>query len=165
MYFYWKTGPEGELWISRAALKDCLRDALWPDMECVDVSFTGSDSELTVAIATRNPEDENDRDLLARDLEAAVRPLGIETVRVSWARQPSLKERPTFKNALAWALSNPIAWGLAVGGLAAVIQLGAGGILIAVLWGLLGFLVSSLFLLERGRNLVDWVLRRFRKKS
>lgn len=165
MFFYWKTGPEGELWISRAALKDGLRDVLPAEFECADVSFSGADSEVTVALAARSPEDEQKRELLATDLREFFRPLGIHAVRVNWVRQPSLSEHPAMKTLLASGVQNPLMWGLLVGGLAAVFQLGAGGTLMAVLWGIMGFLVSSLFLLERGRKILQSVMNRLRKRS
>ncbi len=165
MFFYWKAGPEGELWISRAALKDGLRNVLPGEFECADVSFSGTDSEVTLAIVARNPEDESKRESLAADLREFFRPLGIDKVRVNWARQASLSEHPAMKTVLeSWA-SNPVVWGLFVGGLAVVFQLGAGGTLVALLWGLLGFLVSSLFLLDRGREILHSVTKFFRKKG
>jgi hypothetical protein len=165
MFFYWKTGPEGELWISRAALKDGLRNILPGEFECADVSFSGTDSEVTMAIVARNPEDESRRESLAEDLRKFFRPLGIEKVRVNWARQASLSDQPAMKTVLDFWVSNPLMWGLFVGGLAVVFQLGAGGTLVALLWGGLGFLVSSLFLLDRGREILHYVTKFFRKKG
>ncbi|MGC9372803.1 MAG: hypothetical protein ACP5DY_05715 [Thermovirgaceae bacterium] len=165
MFFYWKTGPEGELWISRAALKDGLRNVLPGEFECADVSFSGIDSEVTLAIVARNHSDESKRESLAEDLREVFQPLGIDKVRVNWARQASLSEHPAMKTVLeSWVL-NPLVWGLSVGGLAVVFQLGAGGTLVALLWGGLGFLVSSLFLLARGREILHSVTKFFRKKG
>jgi hypothetical protein len=165
MFFYWKTGPEGELWISRAALKDGLRNVLPGGFECADVSFSGTDSEVTLAIVARNPEDESKRESLAEDLRGFFRPLGIDRVRVNWARQASLSEHPAMRTVLESWVSNPLMWGFFVGGLAVVVQLGARGTLVALLWGLFGFFVSSLFLVEWGRKILQSVMKLFRKKG
>ncbi|MGC9490984.1 MAG: hypothetical protein ACP5CD_07135, partial [Thermovirgaceae bacterium] len=165
MFFYWKTGPEGELWISRAALKDGLRNVLPGEFECADVSFSGSDSEVTLAIVARNPEDDGERESLVEDLRGFFRPLGIDRVRVNWARQAPLSEHPAMRTVLESWVSSPLTWGLFVGGLAVVFQLGARGTLVALLWGLFGFFASSLFLLERGRKILRSVTKLFRKKG
>ncbi len=165
MFFYWKTGPEGELWISRAALKDGLWNVLPSEFECADVSFSGTDSEVTLAIVARNPEDENKRESLAEELRNFFRPLGIEKVRVNWVRQPSQSKHPAMRTLIeSWA-SNPLMWGLCVGLLAVLFQLGVEGILVALLWGLFGFFVSSLFLLDQGREILRSVMKFFRKKG
>ncbi len=153
------------MWISRAALKDGLRNVLPAEFECADISFSGVDSEATLAIVARNPEDKGKKEFLTEDLREFFRPLGIESVRVNWARQASLSENTTLKTVLETWASNPLMWGLLVGGLAVVFQLGAGGTLVALLWGLAGFLVSSLFLLESGREILHSLKKLFRKRS
>jgi hypothetical protein len=165
MFFYWKTGPEGELWISRAALRDGLRNVLPPEFECADASFSGADSEATLALVAHDPEDETRRESLAEELRDFFQPLGIEKVRVNWVRQPSLSEHPAMKTVIeSWA-SNPLMWGLLVGLLAVLFQLGVEGTLVSLLWGLFGGLISSLFLLERGREILHSMKKLFQKRG
>jgi len=153
------------LWISRAALKDGLWNVLPSEFECADVSFSGTDSEVTLAIVARNPEDENRRESLTEELRDFFRPLGIEKVRVNWVRQTSQSQHPAMRALIeSWA-SNPLMWGLCVGLLAVLFQLGVEGTLFALLWGLLGFFVSSLFLLDWGREILRFVTKIFRKKG
>jgi hypothetical protein len=64
----------------------------------------------------------------------------------------------------SWA-SNPLMWGLLVGLLAVLFQLGVEGTLVSLLWGLFGGLISSLFLLERGREILHSMKKLFQKRG
>ena len=161
MFYFWRTGEMGELWLSGEGLRDafsrmhpegpeCSEVILLADRDTLNASFVREPGLTPLAMATAEA-----------DFREFALELGFSDIQAGWTRQGGLGE----SLAASSLARNPLAWGAAAWVLAAAILMGLSGALLATAWGVAAFAVAALFTTERGDEIRRWFQKRLGKRS
>ena len=161
MFYFWRSGEEGELWLSGEGLRDafnrmhpegpdCSEVILLADRDMLNASFVREPGLTPLARATAEA-----------DFKDFALELGFSDIQAGWARRGGLDS----SLAASGLVRNPLAWGAAVWVLAAVLRMGFSGTLLATAWGLAAFAVAALFTSKRGIEIRRWFRERLGGKS
>jgi len=168
LFFYWKDGPFGKLWISRRGLTALVERFLPGTYRCADLFFDGETSELTLSIEVPGDNIAEDAKKIEDDLACELSLLGIGGVVVSIVK---VEEGKGFENFVPRKLcknlnvDKPLFWALIVGGVSAVWNLGIKGLIYVAVWAGIGYLASFFLLSDEGKKLIFKVLSLFRRKK
>jgi hypothetical protein len=161
VFLYWKSSPQGKLWISESGVRTLLNEKLPEGFQCKDVALWDEKGLLVPRIGFPEGSDAADRERL-RSAEELVRrllvPLGFEAVEVMWLAA----EKPSESGSLEKILHDPRAWGGAAALLVGLAHMGVPGLVRALVAGGIAFGVAWFVLDLRGRMMVRNILRRLR---
>ncbi|MFA0888857.1 MAG: hypothetical protein ACC613_07165 [Synergistales bacterium] len=148
MILFWKSGPLGRLWIDESILKEQVDSCLPEGMACSSVQLFGDRDLLNVYVSFSpekgTPDTENLRAVLSGKLSC----LGLKTtVSLVAAEGDTAAENNNHP-----LLKSPVFWGLALGMLVAVINLGLSGLFWVLFFGFGAYGIAWLFLTPAGRN-------------
>lgn len=157
MILFWKTGPLGRLWIEESALREQVDACLPEGMACTTVQLVGERDLLNVFVSFSTGESAPDAESLKAILTERFSPLGLKPAVSLVAGEPEIamgKDRHPL-------LKSPAFWGLSLGGLVAVFNLGLSGLFWVLFFGCGAFGIAWLFLTPAGRNRLASFLDRF----
>jgi hypothetical protein len=158
---YWKSSPQGKLWISESGVKTLLNERLPEGFQCKDVAIWGEKGLLVPRIGFPQGSDVADKERL-RSASELVRqllaPLGFDAVEVMWLAA----EKPSEEGALEKMLRDPRAWGGAAALIVGIAHMGVPGLVRALVAGGIAFGVAWSVLDVRGQMMVRNILRRLR---
>lgn len=148
MILFWKSGPLGRLWIDESVLKEQVDTCLPEGMACSSVQLFG-DRDLLNAYLSFSPENGTpDTETLRAALTEKLSVLGLKaTISLVAPEHVSAAEKSNHP-----LLKSPSFWGLAMGTLVAVINLGLSGLFWVLFFGFGAFGIAWLFLTPAGRN-------------
>lgn len=161
MFLYWKSSPQGKLWISESGVKALLNENLPEGFQCKDVALWDEKELLVPRIAFPEGSDAAGRERLqsaAKLVRELLSPLGFDVVEVMWLAT----ENSTEETSLERHLRDPRLWGLAAALLVGVLHMGVGGLLRSLVAGGAVFGAAWLVLDVRGRMVFRNILRRLR---
>lgn len=150
MFLWWQQTSQGNLWIESRALRQLLEGMLPKECAVREVDFWGERQTVAVRLEVFGGENGvpcSSRDAVASDVRAFLRPLGVDSVEISWIEVDAVEDRSWRR----WLL-RPEAWGVFVGVLVAVGRLGWSGSFDAVLAGGLAFGAGWFVLTSAGQR-------------
>ncbi len=148
MILFWKSGPQGKLWIDEAALKAAIEPCLPDGANCRSIQLFGDRDLLNVYVAIPSETGEPDSEALRKPIAETLAPLGLDVAVSLVAESPEAAER----NNRHPLLRSPAFWGVAVGTLVAVFNLGLSGLFWVLFFGFAAFGIAWLFLTTAGRE-------------
>ncbi|HON33953.1 MAG: hypothetical protein WBJ42_07515 [Thermovirgaceae bacterium] len=160
MFYFWRSGEEGELWLSGEGLRDafsrmhpegpeCSEVILLADRDTLNASFV---REPGLSAAAMTTAEDNFREFALE--------LGFSNIQAGWTRQGGFGE----SLAASGLARNPLAWGVAAWVLVAVLRMGFSGTLLSTAWGVAAFAAAALFTTERGGEIRRWFRQRLGKR-
>lgn len=157
MILFWKTGPLGRLWIEESALREQVDACLPEGMACTTVQLVGERDLVNVFVSFSPGKTTPDAESLKATLSERFSPLGLKPAVSLVSGDP---EAAMGKNRHP-LLKSPAFWGLSLGGLVAVFNLGLSGLFWVLFFGFGAFGIAWLFLTPAGRNRLASFLDRF----
>lgn len=157
MILFWKTGPLGRLWIEESVLKEQVESCLPEGTACSSVQLVGDRDLLNVYLSFSSETGAPDTETLRSGLSQKFMPLGLKPLISLVAGEPgnaAAKNRHPL-------LKSPAFWGLALGGLVAIFNLGLSGLFWVLFFGFGAFGLAWLFLTPAGRGRLASFLDRF----
>lgn len=166
MFFYWKDGPFGRLWVSKKGLQDVVERFLPEKSRCAELFFDGEGSVLTLSIELQEGMPGEDAKRIERDLACEFSSIGIEKVVLNIVKTEDAKGvEALLANRLCgrFGMEKPIFWAVLAGAVSAAFQLGLRGILCALGWSVAGFLVSFFLLSDEGKKITSKIMSFFKR--
>lgn len=166
MFFYWKDGPLGRLWVSKKGLQGVVERFLPEKSRCAELFFDGERSLLTLSIELQGDLLEEDAKRIERDLACEFSSIGIEKVVLNVVKTEDAKGvEALLANRLCgrFGMDKPVFWAVLAGAVSAAFQLGLGGILCALGWSVAGFLVSFFLLSDEGKKVTSKIRSFFKR--
>ena len=157
MILFWKTGPLGRLWIEESVLKEQVESCLPEGTACSSVQLVGDRDLLHVYVSFSSQTGTPDTEPLRAGLSDKFTPLGLKPLLSLVAGEPEIaaaKNRHPL-------LKSPTFWGVALGGLVAIFNLGLSGLFWVLFFGLGAYGFAWLFLTPTGRDWLASFLDRF----
>ena len=152
MYYFWRSGEKGELWLSGGGIRDAY-SRMYPDGPvCSEVSLLADRDMLNVSFALEPGLSPSDKSASEKRFREFARELGFSDIQAGWIREDRLQEALTASTIVRL----PLTWGVAVWVLVAVIRMGVSGTLLATAFGLAAFSVAALYTTERGSEIRRW---------
>jgi hypothetical protein len=166
LFFYWKDGPLGRLWVSKKGLQDVVERFLPEKSRCAELFFDGERSLLTLSIELQGDLLEEDAKRIERDLACEFSSIGIEKVVLNVVKTEDAKGvEALLANRLCgrFGMDKPVFWAVLAGAVSAAFQLGLRGILCALGWSVAGFLVSFFLLSDEGKKVTSKIMSFFKR--
>ncbi len=148
MILFWKSGSLGRLWIDESALKEAIERCLPDGTNCRSIQLFGDRDLLNVYVAVPSGTKMPETDVLRRPVAEALAPLGLN-VSVSLVAEPPEAAAEKGRHPL---FRSPTFWGIAVGTLVAIFNLGLSGLFWVLFFGFSAFGLAWLFLTTAGRE-------------
>jgi len=148
MILFWKSGSQGKLWIDESALKAAIEPYLPVGASCRSIQLFGDRDLLNVFVAIPSGSRMPEIDVLRRPIAEALAPLGLD-VSVSLVAEPPEAATEKSRHPL---FRSPTFWGVAVGTLVAIFNLGLSGLFWVLFFGFAAFGIAWLFLTTAGRE-------------
>ncbi|HDQ93152.1 MAG TPA: hypothetical protein ENN89_03425 [Synergistetes bacterium] len=146
MFYFWKSGANGDLWVSGEGLRKAFVERYPDGAECSEISLLGDRDLLNVSFVLSRGIDPETKARSEKNLQEFTTGLGIKEVQSGWVSDPSAEDVISagglFRHPLFWAGS---AWVIF-----AVLRMGLSGTMLATLTSASVFFVVALFTTAKG---------------
>jgi hypothetical protein len=161
MFSFWKSGENGDLWVSGEGLCKAFGERYPEGAECSEMSLLGNKDILNVSFVLVRGTDSDTKARSEKNLREFASRLGIGDVQTGWVSDPSAEDmisvRGLFRQPLFWASS---AWILF-----AVFRMGLSGTIMSTLIAASVFLVAALFTTAKGSEIRKRIRGLFEKNA
>ncbi len=160
MFYFWKTGDNGDLWLSGEGIREAYSRMNPGGAVCSEVSLLGERDLLNVSFVI-------DKTLTVKEKQEAetrflgfVKELGFREIQASWIKEDTY-EGPITSRSL---VRSPVFWGGAAWIATAVLRMGLSGTLLATAAAVAAFSVAALYTTERGNEIRRWFRKIIERK-
>ncbi len=160
LFYYWKTGDNGDLWLSGEGIREAYSRKYPGDPVCSEVSLLGEKDLLNVSFVLDKSLTAPEKLEAERRFQEFAEKLGFLEIQSSWIKEDTY-EGPITSREL---LRSPVFWGGAAWIATAVLKLGLTGTLLATAAAVAAFSVSALYTTERGNEIRRWFRRTIERK-
>lgn len=161
MFYFWRSGENGELWLSGEGIRDAFTQKHPEGPVCSEVALLGESNLLNVSfILDKNTDSASKIDAEKKFLLFAG-DLGIDDVQTVWVRHASSDEFFPSKS----IHRSPFFWGGLAWIVFAAFNMGIFNTLLTTTVAVAGFCTAALFTTTQGAEVQRWFKGLFRKND
>ncbi|HRV71962.1 MAG TPA: hypothetical protein P5541_07980 [Thermovirgaceae bacterium] len=161
MFYFWKSGENGDLWVSGEGLRKAFSERYPGGAECSEISLLGDKELLNVSFVLDRETDPDIKNRSENSIREFASGVGIRDVQTGWVSDPSSKDlvstRGLFRNPFLWAGTAWIFF--------AVFRMGISGTILATLFSASVFFLAALFTTDKGSDIRKKIRGLFEKNA
>lgn len=161
MFYFWRSGENGELWLSGEGIREAFTKKHPEGPVCSDVALLGETNLLNVSFILEKGIDSASKTEAEKKFFLFAADLGIDEVQTVWVRHASTDEIFSPKN----IHRSPFFWGGIAWIVFAAFNMGIFNTLLATTVSVAAFCTAALFTTTQGREVQLWAKRLFRKND